>query len=683
MWPVLTIFVFLFAAYIPLTQGYFLVSRDYWGFVYEHSNFSNSLLFNAEGDTAAYGRPLAGYVMSFFHSLATTIEGANFVRGALILCLVFSAYLFHLWLRLHHIGKANSVLISVAIFTLPPFQSNASSISQAPVTLSLLLSIYACLFLYRSLYSFGVGFSSSRWIAYASVTVMLLFISLVTYPLSAMFFWPMLAVLIGRLKPLTVIRKRAQIFLAFCIPSLTLGIYFVFFRLTQNVLQETALSFHPIDRLLWFINQPFLVALNLWNINESSLLFIPVGIVLCGGLLLGIAADIRQASPKVIRSTILKYACTKYVLLISLFPLSVLPMVASKYNFLSFRHLVALSPLLFLAFVWSAAHVGSLLAPKGKTNILTAGLLLICFYGIWTAHVNVQDNIVIPLSAELKYFKNIISRHEPSETKTIHVIASAKRHRTLLPNYEEFAGFQSALGIPYDGAFNPALVFAAIKELAHEDNRFAAERKKWNIGRAVDAVTYSSKEDFEKQRIVSDLKNTVVIDMTEIEFLVGAEISQKNEHLISAEKSEEKSIANPNQCKGGIAISGGDYPGFPAFQAFDGDSINTRWASQQTGLKTAGAAYIGYDFGGGKKKHIRQLSIRQGGAITSVKIQRSDDGKLWRDVAILALQADNNSYLHNIPPSQAARFWRVLANGNTGAGPSAWAVYEIEMMEQR
>ncbi|MDP1774334.1 MAG: hypothetical protein Q8L15_18865, partial [Methylobacter sp.] len=107
----------------------------------------------------------------------------------------------------------------------------------------------------------------------------------------------------------------------------------------------------------------------------------------------------------------------------------------------------------------------------------------------------------------------------------------------------------------------------------------------------------------------------------------------------------------------------------------------TRWASKQTGLENSGAAYIGYDFGNGVKKHIRQLHLRQGGAITSVKVQQSDGGSLWREVATLTLQADNNTYLHDLPPSQTARFWRLLANGNTGAGPSAWSVYEIEMME--
>ena len=441
------------------------------------------------------------------------------------------------------------------------------------------------------------------------------------------------------------------------------------------------LSFHPIDRLRWFIDQPFYVTLNLWNIHKPSLTYLFVGAVLLLGMFRMVAADVGSKSALITRRTLVQYVCLKYFSLVLLLILSLLPMmVAANYDFLSFRHLVALSPLIFLFFIGSAFRIGSLLPEKKRDVILTAGLVVICFYGIWSANKNVQYNIAIPMSAELKYFKKIISQHEPSEIKKIHVIASANRHRTLLPNYEEFSGFQSALGIPYDGAFNPALAMTAIKELARQDARFAAVRKTWNIGRAVDSVTYSTKEAFEK-KIVVDLQNTVVIDMTNIDILVDSGILHGDRPLISSVKSGERSTVRSNQCTGGTAISGGDYADFPASQAFDHDGINTRWASKQTGLGNKGVAYIGYDFGKGVKKHIRQLSLRQGGAITSVKVQRSDDGGRWLDVVTLALQADSNTYLHDIPPSQAARFWRLLADGNTGEGPSAWTVYEIKMME--
>ena len=308
------------------------------------------------------------------------------------------------------------------------------------------------------------------------------------------------------------------------------------------------------------------------------------------------------------------------------------------------------------------------------------------------------------MSAELKHFKKTLSQYEPSEIKRIHVIASMKHHQTHLTKiiknqqYEEFPGFQSTLVAPYAGAFNPALVMAAIKELAREDKRFAVARKDWNIGRAVDAVTYSTKEDFEK-KMVFDSPNTVLIDMTQIEFLIDPGILQKNEPSLSADAktgggaasffretsgSTQLSIAaRSNQCKGGTSISGGDYPGFPASQAFDEDDTSSRWGSLQTGRGIRSNAYIGYDFGAGKEKHIRRMGIRQGGAIGSIKMQRSSNGKDWQDVKSLDIVTDNNMRFYDLPGSGASRYWRILANADLGDGPSAWTVYDVKMMEKK
>jgi hypothetical protein len=373
-WLAVAIFLCLFIAYLPLTQGYFLVSRDYWGFVYEHSTFLNKITFNAEGDTGSYGRPLAGYVMGFFHFLIFTIDGANRVRCVLILLLAFAAYLFHRWLRIHNTTPINAALISVAIFTLPPFQSNVASISQAPVLLGILLSMAGGMFLHYSL----TAPSNTVRFFYSSLAIILLFLSLITYPLSTMFIWVMVAVLIGKLEILTVIERRAQILLCFFIPGIAIGIFFIFFRLTQNVLSATEVSFHPIDRLQWFFDKPFSVALNLWNIQAPNPTSFWVGVVLLLGLILAIAADISRSSG-VTRFTLIKYACLKYFLLLSLLPLSVLPMMAAvNYNFLSYRHLSALSPLVFLFFIAAAAHIGGFLPKKAKSVVLTTGLAVIC-----------------------------------------------------------------------------------------------------------------------------------------------------------------------------------------------------------------------------------------------------------------------------------------------------------------
>lgn len=131
------------------------------------------------------------------------------------------------------------------------------------------------------------------------------------------------------------------------------------------------------------------------------------------------------------------------------------------------------------------------------------------------------------------------------------------------------------------------------------------------------------------------------------------------------------------------AISGGDNASYPKANAFNNDSATTRWISSQIAL--TGVAYIGQDFGVGITKCIRKITILQGNttnAISSVKVQASNDGETWTDVQtitpdinILTIQTFLLNF--NILP---ARYWRLLANAST-AGSASWGINEIEMME--
>jgi hypothetical protein len=134
-------------------------------------------------------------------------------------------------------------------------------------------------------------------------------------------------------------------------------------------------------------------------------------------------------------------------------------------------------------------------------------------------------------------------------------------------------------------------------------------------------------------------------------------------------------------CTGGTAISlPVGYNGDVASKAFD-DNVNTRWDGYD-GNGVANRAYIGYDFGAGNAKHIRKVTLVQSntGGVTGMKVQRSDDGATWLDVASFTVQLTTNKQEFLLPASAPSRYWRLFAT--TGAANGwGWSVNEVEMME--
>jgi hypothetical protein len=160
----------------------------------------------------------------------------------------------------------------------------------------------------------------------------------------------------------------------------------------------------------------------------------------------------------------------------------------------------------------------------------------------------------------------------------------------------------------------------------------------------------------------------------------------------------EKYNISENLCSGGTVISGGDYSTtYAKEKAFD-LSVSTKWYSSQSGTGISGVAYIGYQFTSAVKP---DLVLACGLADddeepTSIKLQNSDDGTTWNDVATYARNTDwnygmypingsstylspaNGAYICLVVPSTAtaAAYWRLIANANLASG-KYWFLYEL------
>ena len=119
-------------------------------------------------------------------------------------------------------------------------------------------------------------------------------------------------------------------------------------------------------------------------------------------------------------------------------------------------------------------------------------------------------------------------------------------------------------------------------------------------------------------------------------------------YSVVKEKGQWPSLILTSGLSGGTAISGGDYSGYPASNAFDGtyllNSALLTWASSQVYTAVSGVSYIGKNFG--SSRTIRTIKLTQDTDATfnvsSVKIQTSTNGTTWVDAQTFAVSAGTN-----------------------------------------
>ncbi len=136
-----------------------------------------------------------------------------------------------------------------------------------------------------------------------------------------------------------------------------------------------------------------------------------------------------------------------------------------------------------------------------------------------------------------------------------------------------------------------------------------------------------------------------------------------------------------NKATGGTPVSGGDFDGYPAANAFDDDD-NTLWVSSQTGAAVNGAAWIGYDLG--TVQTVNRLLYRTpnaaSGVLSAIDVEVSDDGVAWtlaQSFTGLTTALNRNVELPLSTPVNA-RYVRMLARGGLTTG-NTWVVPSLSV----
>ena len=146
----------------------------------------------------------------------------------------------------------------------------------------------------------------------------------------------------------------------------------------------------------------------------------------------------------------------------------------------------------------------------------------------------------------------------------------------------------------------------------------------------------------------------------------------------------------------GVAISSGSVTGYEPINAFR-DNYG-EFHSKETGPTVNETSFIGYDFGiiqnktnksakyGSKAANlemITSIALTQGGTelnrATRFRVERSDDGLLWKGVGLVVVQNNNQEQIVNLPESAQSRFWRLRPVDFKGTNQDYWCVRKLRL----
>lgn len=137
----------------------------------------------------------------------------------------------------------------------------------------------------------------------------------------------------------------------------------------------------------------------------------------------------------------------------------------------------------------------------------------------------------------------------------------------------------------------------------------------------------------------------------------------------------------------GRALSSGHMASHAPANAFN-FRADSMWVSAERGPEVVGRSYLGYDFGPGNAQAVRRFVIRQwdGGArpntVARVRLESSDD-RFESDIRlseVIVIGHGTRRCLYHCPASDAARYWRLIADEPTGGG--CWGIVDFEVSPQ-
>lgn len=381
------------------------------------------------------GRFLGAFYMTACSWLVQDITGLNLLRWIVLLEFSLSGVLLVRWLE-PHVKFLPAFGIAVMIFTLPACQVTVSWTGICYLAPAVLFSLLAAMAA-ASCHAYPAKQKYIRLVAAALLQIG----ALSFYPSAATFYWVIPTFLLAQ--PPFKKSRNDQIRLQnlFAVGLTALTVYAVLLTASRNYLPEVSNPLydpHHIAadyraKLVWFFKEPFINALNLWNIFPSPGWTWGIAAVILLPLLGG---SIKIMSAAADKKNIVMISAVYLFLGGTLLFLCFLPNLLAAGNVAFYRCSFGLGA--FIIILLARALQGwTTLFPKATGDKIFIGILAVsCIYGSWRSFENILYHRCLLSAVEFQHIKSRLNQAILQRADAVHYIRTAPNkagHR-----YDEF-----------------------------------------------------------------------------------------------------------------------------------------------------------------------------------------------------------------------------------------------------
>lgn len=384
------------------------------------------------------GRILGGMYMTLCAWTADSVADLNLLRFLTVLQLAWGATILA---RLIHPYQKNidALLISVLVFSLPPFQVTVSWLGIAYLAPAILLSLTAARLTLKT--EITRPFWKILTTKPSMTATTLLVAAHFFYPSAATFYWVPAAYLLLFVPA----KSRPSLRNFFVIGLSAIVVYGLIIKLSKYFLPHLASSiYNPqqitqnwTGQLQWFWQEPLFNAVNLWWIYPLA----GRGKIILGFLLLSYLLALgRREKPAAIDNRLQNIA-TDIAMGAAFVLLSFLPNLVAAGQASFYRCLTALEAMILLALLASLQNWLSWLAAPAARRTFTMILIAAAVLAAYQSHTNIRQGRAVPSQREIHFLKQKIQTAISQRQKEIHVILPTKNMART--RYDEFGSLTS------------------------------------------------------------------------------------------------------------------------------------------------------------------------------------------------------------------------------------------------
>jgi hypothetical protein len=465
--PFLVLLIVLSVIYWPVLVFDYAYHDDYVYFVREAYQFQDWVFFDGEFSN---GRYLTSYLQNGLGYVVNRVSDLSFLRFFSVIILSLIGTICFQMIHAVFQNRIHSILAIVSLLTLAPFQVYVSwSMSVGKIPAILFASLAMAVMWHAENQAV---YLKAKIHLYRILALLLMLCALSTYQPGAMFYWSLLilVMMIHRKEayaPTTSLRMDPF----FLIGMVSMGLYFLIVSLlketfgkhTNTLYNPYEISFDIREKISWFIQEPLLNAIHLWNI-ERSLSFTWLVILVIG---IGIMCYLRQHKKSLTLQPPGKAALFNLIihalLVVVLMLLSFSPNLLARGEAAFYRCCVGLSSAILITVLWSLKHITDIFPAKIKNLLLLGILLLMSLYGIIQAQQQMINLRIMPSQAELSLLKGQLRYADLERIDHIHFLQADPKWYASIKRYDEF-GVPST-HYPQD---LPLMLKCALREIGQE-----------------------------------------------------------------------------------------------------------------------------------------------------------------------------------------------------------------------